>query len=297
VCGSNVKGMGTSFKIYANDNQEHWPTVPFLSSTTQIIGWTNDITPVGFPNTNPWPNPPSVTLNAPQPNRQSISSTTASVSLSVTRSMWMLVRSGDVTPKGFICPSSGNSEANEQNIDLFYDFNSLENVSYGYQVPYGPFSTRGSEDIDPRMAVAGDKGPYTGTNPESTAPPGGTPNGTFNVNEWNALTGYTSPQSWRRYNSPNHGGSGSGEGQNLLFGDGHADFERTPIVGIDKDNVYTKIGDLAQITNSSNEPIISGVRPSSTQLQANSALGARYPGYKSRNAGQSDASTDSLIYP
>ena len=29
VCGANVKGIGTSMKIYANDNLEQWPLVPF----------------------------------------------------------------------------------------------------------------------------------------------------------------------------------------------------------------------------------------------------------------------------
>src|SRR3990172_3579381 len=29
VCASNVKGIGTSGKIYANDNGEKWPTPPF----------------------------------------------------------------------------------------------------------------------------------------------------------------------------------------------------------------------------------------------------------------------------
>lgn len=29
VCASNIKGIGTSAKIYANDNSEKWPIPPF----------------------------------------------------------------------------------------------------------------------------------------------------------------------------------------------------------------------------------------------------------------------------
>jgi prepilin-type processing-associated H-X9-DG protein len=41
---------------------------------------------------------------------------------------------------------------------------------------------------------------------------------------------------WQRYNSPNHGG----EGQNVLFVDGHVAFMKKPIVGVDYDNIYTQ---------------------------------------------------------
>ena len=33
VCSANVKGIGTSCKIYANENAEMWPTPNFKKST------------------------------------------------------------------------------------------------------------------------------------------------------------------------------------------------------------------------------------------------------------------------
>jgi prepilin-type N-terminal cleavage/methylation domain-containing protein len=40
VCASNVKGLGTAYKIYANDFEENWPTVPFSTAAGQLITFT-----------------------------------------------------------------------------------------------------------------------------------------------------------------------------------------------------------------------------------------------------------------
>lgn len=284
VCASNVKGMGTAFKIYANDFEENWPTVPFSQSAT-LIQWTVEAIPIGDGHSTQVP--PPITQGA-RPNRQGQStadggSLAATTTLSVTRSLWMLVRTGDVTPKQYVCPSSGESIANEQNIDLYYDFQSKDYVSYGFQVPYGPFSTRASENIDPRMATASDEGPYT-----STSDPGLPKDDTTN---WDTTKGdFKTPQSWRKFNSPNHGGAGTGEGQNVLYGDGHATFEKTPIVGIDRDNIFTAMDLISSGTVQNPWPITSGRKPKN--LNAN----FWYPGDGAITT-TSDASTDSLIYP
>ncbi|NOX57824.1 MAG: hypothetical protein GXP29_03075, partial [Planctomycetes bacterium] len=214
------------------------------------------------------------------PNRQGLSDLTTT-SLSVTRAMWMLVRGGDMTPKSFICPSSGDQIENNQNVDCYYDFRGSKNISYGYQVPYGPFSTRGSEDIDPRMAVMSDSSPY-GTLPAATALP-------LSSSEWGNPTdttgnnpgGLMSPQAWKPFNSPNHGGKGTGEGQNVLFGDGHALFHKNPLQGIDNDNMFTKMD-----VNATGVARQSGLLPSGL-----------YPGQNTFSATIGDSTTDTLIYP
>ncbi len=269
VCASNVKGMGTAFKIYANDYDEHWPTVPFdtAAGNTNLIRYTVDQVEIGFGgNANP------LGPGQQKPNRRT-QSDDAARTLSVTRNMWMLVRSGDVTPKSYICPSSGDSIANEQNVDLFYDFGGMDNVSYGYQVPYGPFSTRASEDIDPRLPVAADKGPFSASSPPQQLPVE-TPAWTDDNN--------MEPQEWRSFNSGNHGGQGNGEGQNVLFGDGHATFEKTPDVGIDQDNIFTGMDEMTGNVDASTR--WSGIRP------------GNFPGLNAINGNQY-ATTDSLIYP
>lgn len=255
VCAANVKGVGTSFKIYANDFEEHYPTPTFLEATNQRITYVNMV-------------------GADRINR----STNATTTLSVTRALWMLVRTGDITPKQYTCPSSGDSVSNEQSIDLYYDFRSTSNVSYGYQVPFGPFSTRASENIDPRQPIMADKGPYYTEGSDTNLPKG-------NQN-WNAANvDNMTPQDWLGYNSGNHGGRGTGEGQNILFGDGHASFEKKPIVGIDQDNIYTR---MTNVWNNF-EGRCSGSLP-------NGSFKNPFPGEDAMGTDK-DVVTDSLIYP
>ena len=109
---------------------------------------------------------------------------------------------------------------------MYYEIDTDENVSYSLQVPLGPLETKAREGAENRLPMAADKGPfyYSDQTPyRGQRQP--TPN--------------DSPRQWRFGNSPNHGGFGSGEGQNVLFSDGHASFKKTPIVGIDRDNSHT----------------------------------------------------------
>jgi prepilin-type N-terminal cleavage/methylation domain-containing protein len=285
VCAANVKGIGTSFKIYANDYEENYPTVPFLEpsgTTPTLIDYTLVETSLYPPAPYGAPNP-----GQPQPNRRTQSQKLSSTVLSNTRSFWMQVRSGDVTPKQFVCPSSGDGISNEQNTDLYYDFAGLKNISYGYQVPYGPFTTRASESTDPRQPVASDKGPYSQT--------GYAPNPVLPATHpaWTAGSGDTnpdamSPQDWQGYNSGSHGGNGTGEGQNVLYGDGHATFEKKPIVGIDQDNIFTHMGNN---WSSGYQNRMSGdsVAPAGTAKNY-------FPGYKTIS-NTSNGSTDTIIWP
>jgi prepilin-type processing-associated H-X9-DG protein len=151
--------------------------------------------------------------------------------LSTTRAFWMLVRSGDVLPKTFICPTSGDTPDPTTNIDAYYDFAGPNHVSYGYQVPFGPPKTRAGEWIDANVPLAADKGAYS--DPTVPVPPK------------TATTQPTGPDffaSWRPYNSRNH----QGEGQNVLYADGHVSFERLPAVGVDGDNIYTVAVEAAE---------------------------------------------------
>ncbi|HEY3244715.1 MAG TPA: DUF4349 domain-containing protein, partial [Phycisphaerae bacterium] len=60
---------------------------------------------------------------------------------STNREFWMLVRKGDVNVKQFISPSANHASEVTDEINRYYDFASLNNISYGYQVPFGPNDT------------------------------------------------------------------------------------------------------------------------------------------------------------
>jgi len=173
------------------------------------------------------------------------------------RALFMLVIDGSCTPKQFICPSSGDAEDDLLNgvgggaraailgADRF-DFRGYPFESYGYQLPFGPHA-RPNENLDARVAIMAEKGPFfeagtpaaTGQVPDR--PVAATPPGTAitlpNLNNATAMLQADS-RVWRPFNSRNHGG----EGQNVLFGDGHVEFRKQPIVGVNYDNIYTQQG-------------------------------------------------------
>jgi prepilin-type processing-associated H-X9-DG protein len=171
------------------------------------------------------------------------------------RALFLLVTGGNNTTKQFICPSSAAEEddlrnrgpdaaasggqvmASQPGINRF-DFRGYSYLSYGYQLPYGP-RARPNEMLDPRVVVLADKGPYYRSGGEGLAGSGtmrdersaaGPPTGT----EVEELLKRSNEQ-WRPHNSRNH----YGEGQNVLFVDGHTSFERRPVVGVNHDNIYT----------------------------------------------------------
>jgi prepilin-type processing-associated H-X9-DG protein len=240
VCASNLRGIGMGMKVYANDNADWYPTTPFAERPARD-GAAAEVSFIG-----------QMGAHRTQPLA---SADYAKVHPS--RALFMLVIDGSCTPKQFICPSSGDSEDDLRNTvggavcaavlgrDRF-DFRGYPFESYGYQLPFGPHATA-NEDLDPSVAILADKGPFfeagtpaaTGQVPDR--PVAATPPGTAitlpNLNNATAMLQADS-RVWRPFNSRNHGG----EGQNVLFVDGHVEFRKQPIVGVNYDNIYTQQG-------------------------------------------------------
>ncbi len=221
LCASNLKGLGVTCKIYGNENDSAWPVPAFDES---MIGGIDYTVAVGSgQGSSRSPDRVQLSVGGPGGARQ----------LSVTRALWMLVRSGYTTPQQFICPSSGDAEdpvgGATSVLGRLYDFAGCRNVSYGLQVPFGPRMTRAGDWGRPGVPIMADKGPYLSAQvplPSQSlgvAPP---PPGNRNV---------AAPAEWRPFNSRNHGA----DGQNVLFADGHAEFRSMPTVGIYYDNIYT----------------------------------------------------------
>lgn len=282
TCSINLKGIGVAGAAYAEGNDGRWMTPPFKAPhASDGVAYVcsnsagdplSNIGCVGFDRHRQ--------SKSPTPVNPAGGSTT----VTTTRAYWMLVRSGDITVKQFICPSSLYDETDPTElIDLYYDFQSYQNISYGYLVPFGPVGTRPQDGRDSRVVFAADKGPYysDGYRPEPSV---SGPN--FQPLQWN-----DQPRYWQAFNSPNHGGLRFSDGQNALFADGRVEFHRKPAFGADHDNIYTLI---PNVWDPNQFNLIHGETPHQAAY-VNPYPGQGTLGFEEVPA--SDSTTDSLIYP
>ncbi len=279
VCAGNLMGIGAGAKIYATDNKDLWPVPPFKRDAIDEEGvdYLTDTDPL-----DPYPVAVGFLREYPSYSETPIDPGAGSTEMSVTRAYWMLVRSGDLSIQQFICPSNSSDFHDPTvQIDLYYDFSAYSNVSYGYQVPFGPRDTQPREGAGHRQIFAADKGPYylPDYNPDFLS---AGENGSLGLDD--------PPARWRPFNSFNHGGRAIGEGQNVLFAGGHVSFTRIPAIGVDDDNLYTLM-----IDEWSSLPYnrIHGDPPHRASTGS-----APYPGQNALGTGAGKySSTDSLIYP
>ena len=251
VCAANLRGIGQSMNIYANDEREWFPVHYFsvTHSTGAAAPQTHSITYLSRMGSTG-----SLLISRATAGTPTSYSTNAG---HVSRSLFLLVVGGQSTTEQFICPSSGDTaddlrnrgtdsttgpeSAAQPGINRF-DFRGWSYMSYAYQMPFG---RRGQARVsmDARMPVGADKSPYrdgsgTGaindTNTDGAsgilAPTTGTGLGTTLEQILRA-----SSDRWRPYNSQNH----NGEGQQVMYSDAHVEFHRKPIVGVNNDNIYT----------------------------------------------------------
>jgi len=223
TCGTNLSGIGKAMLIYANDYEDELPRAGGSSSewTGRVADWT-------------------------APTRQQafgLSPDGSGGHVSVSTSLYLLVKYAEVTPKSFLC-GPGSRKTREKGVTEFkpgtyrvadpkaelidfWDFgpNPPKHCSYAYQMVYGPSRLKVATPAG--LAVAADRNPWMDS-PSAKA---------RDFSEYLpdiAPYNGTSDQA-KRGNSPRH----SGEGQNVLFLDGHVDFERRPYCGLDQDNIYT----------------------------------------------------------
>ncbi len=260
VCSTNLRGLAQACKIYSNDNQDWYPHHPYFQAKPDPekprdhgVQW------VGTMGSNDFLKITESSMMSPKKNHPS-------------RSLFMFVIDGTCTAKQFLCPSAGDAEddlrnytnnvsvASQPGADRF-DFAGYHCLSYGYQLPYGP-KAKPNENLDPRMVIMADKGPYYTVGGE------GLP-GTHTIRD--QRSNVEPPQAWasrgadgilgigldewRPFNSRSH----QREGQNVQFQDGHVSFEKRPIVGVNYDNIYTLQADFNPVAT------MIGLMPDPTQ--------------------------------
>ncbi len=219
-CASNLKQIGNAILMYSNANNGNYPRTYFGGGTTFVA----DNTGAGTPNSFGLPAPGPVGAN------------------NVGASLYLLLKTQDLTPGVFNCPSSSgepdqfsalgvpSTKENQSNFTGGAQ-TVLPNCTYSYIIPFpaqaaidGGFKV--NTTLSAEFAIAAD------INPGST---GGTPPDTL------AMPSNSAPKDLARTNSNNH----NGDGQNVLFGDFHVDWTTTPYVGMMrdqktfKDDIYT----------------------------------------------------------
>jgi len=223
-CASNLRQIGQAILLYSNDNKGPYPRTLYSGSAS--MGNTT-IQCQGFLALGATP-----ATGLTDPFSGAATATTAWTN-NVPAALFLLLRTEDVTAAVFTCPSSnatadvfggGTNTALNQ-----IDFTNIQNnLSYSYANPYADSSAvsngfRMVQGLDPSFAVAADINP--GTTPALTP-------------SLITITNNSSPSQKLNGNSTNH----QQQGEEVLFGDGHVDWETNPFCGYQQDNIYTRGG-------------------------------------------------------
>jgi len=231
TCASNLSQVYKALYTYGNENGAQFPMIPYPSAQLELSGDDGSTNNAEFNAEED----PFVDLD---PNQDSYS---------VSMNLWMLVRLDYTEPGIFLCPSSEQAGQEVNLVDsqvhgplCFVDFpweNSEGTTSYSFIQPWTPLS-RGhysaemwSNETDPRIAIGADA-----NNGGDTSSAGAYANDNPTWLNNNDKPNYN--QMRLHVNSKNH----NTDGQNVLYGDGHAKFEDSGYVGIDQDNIYTSMG-------------------------------------------------------
>ncbi len=225
-CASNLRQIGQAILLYSNDEKGPYPRTLYQGSALMTAG---DINCSGFAASSN-----AAGLTDPFSGNAAIAATSAPWTNNVPEALFLLLRTEDITAAVFTCPSS-NATADvfgggtNTALNQISFTNIQNNLSYSYANPYPDTYSLGSgykmvQGLEPTFAVAADINPGTTGN-----------GGNDNVMSPNTSS---SGQAMTVANSNNHGK----QGQNILFGDGHVEFDNNCFSGTDRDNIYTRGG-------------------------------------------------------
>ena len=202
-CASNLRQIGQGIQMYANENKGNFPRTKFDTTKAGVTADTNGRqTALSFPNVAAGPSP--VGDN------------------NVTSSLFLLLKTQDLTSEVFVCPSSQGERDTFQgkSVQEVSNFTDIPlNLTYAYIAPFPTTKAREAGfklnyTLTSDFAIAGDINPgVTGGNPIDNVS-GPLPNAP-RTQMMNA-------------NTNNH----NGDGQNVLYADGHVEFQNTPFCGM-----------------------------------------------------------------
>ena len=216
-CASNLKQIGQAMLLYSNENNGAYPR------TMYSAGNSVDCSNNGYSATDPFANQGTTVPPA----------WATSWFNNVPSCLFLLLRTEDITSQVFNCPSSsatpdnfGGGTLSALNRCNFSTQQVASVLSYSYADPFPSTGAAASgfkmnTSMDPAFAIAADINPGTFSS-----------NGGDNVI---AVSTSSSSQQARYGNSNNH----NKDGQNILFADGHVEFDNNCFQGINHDNIYT----------------------------------------------------------
>ena len=140
----------------------------------------------------------------------------------MTAALFLLLRAQEITTGVFVCPSAKTEKfpiPRGQNILAFSNFDSAHHLSYSMQNPY-PTAEAIQNGFIWNDAMTADAPLLADMNPGGDAVM--------------KIKSADKPDAHLKANSPNHGG----EGQNVLYADGHVDWSATVFAGVQNDNIY-----------------------------------------------------------
>jgi len=209
-CGTNLSGIGKAMLIYANDYEDEFPRAAGPNSTWGSTSNFQAGTAAEAYGLSDGPGQATISAN-----------------------FFLLVKYVEMWPKSFLCIRDDGvseftlAEYSVRNRDIadIWDFgpDPSKHCSYTYHIPYGPYALTSSSD--PGMAVAADRNPWLDA-PACRAKP---------VTDLRFLDPDGPRELVKRANTISH----KGDGQNVLFVDGHTAFEKTSACGVNDDNIYT----------------------------------------------------------
>jgi prepilin-type N-terminal cleavage/methylation domain-containing protein/prepilin-type processing-associated H-X9-DG protein len=234
-CASNLRQIGQGIQMYANENKGNFPRTYFDPGLADSIADTT-----GALQAKSFADVPGQAGPVQKNN--------------VTSSLFLLLKTQDLTSEVFICPSSQGERDSfgGKSVQERSNFTSIPlNLTYSYICPFPAKAARDAGfklnyTLTSDFAIAGDINPGT---------VGGNPIDDVVKPRQNSARNDIS-----KANSNNH----NGDGQNVLYADGHVEFQNTPYCGMlrtsttgtgaFRDNVFTASSGITQGTHTGKQP-------------------------------------------